>query len=204
MGRALIIGSALALLFTAVPLRADILEWQDSSGVHHYTNQLSSVPEEYRAEVATIARDWPRAEPPPEPIARAQGIPDEPEPTPQAPPAAPQDSGEMSAGTGTEKSGAPEGQPPQLAAVPPAAPAGPIMGEEQTVFGDFLPLGSRVGTARASNSVGGLTPFTAAPQRNSGGPSPIGAAGSPPIGAAGRSTMRIAGPPPSGATGRGH
>jgi hypothetical protein len=51
------------------PARADILVWRDASGVSHYTNDLSNVPPEYRAEAMTVAKDWARAEPPPEPVA---------------------------------------------------------------------------------------------------------------------------------------
>src|SRR5262245_37227092 len=51
------------------PARADILVWRDASGVSHYTNDLANVPPEYRAEAMTVAKDWARAEPPPEPVA---------------------------------------------------------------------------------------------------------------------------------------
>jgi hypothetical protein len=51
------------------PARADILVWRDASGVSHYTNDLANVPPEYRAEAITVAKDWARAAPPPEPVA---------------------------------------------------------------------------------------------------------------------------------------
>jgi len=53
----------------AVPVGADIFVWRDTSGVSHYTNDLANVPPEYRAEAMTVAKDWARAEPAPEPIA---------------------------------------------------------------------------------------------------------------------------------------
>ncbi len=52
------------------PASADILVWRDASGVSHYTNDLANVPPEYRAEAMTVAKDWARAEPPPEPVAK--------------------------------------------------------------------------------------------------------------------------------------
>jgi hypothetical protein len=51
------------------PARADILVWRDAAGVSHYTNDLANVPPEYRAEAMTVARDWARAAPSPEPVA---------------------------------------------------------------------------------------------------------------------------------------
>ena len=51
------------------PARADIFVWRDAAGVSHYTNDLANVPPEYRAEAMTVAKDWTRAAPPPEPVA---------------------------------------------------------------------------------------------------------------------------------------
>ena len=50
------------------PARADIFVWRDAAGVSHYTNDLTNVPPEYRAEAMTVAKDWARAAPPPEPV----------------------------------------------------------------------------------------------------------------------------------------
>lgn len=46
---------------------ADIYVWRDNAGVSHYTNSLENVPPEYRQNAMTVAKDWARAEPPPEP-----------------------------------------------------------------------------------------------------------------------------------------
>ena len=64
-----LLGVALIVAGVCGPSEADILVWRDNSGVSHYTNDLSNVPPEYRAEAMTVAKDWARAEPPPEPVA---------------------------------------------------------------------------------------------------------------------------------------
>lgn len=50
----------------ASPAAADIYVWRDNLSVSHYTNDLSNVPPEFRGDAMTVAKDWARAEPPPE------------------------------------------------------------------------------------------------------------------------------------------
>jgi hypothetical protein len=66
-------GSTVAILalLTAAPAAADILVWRDAAGVSHYTNDLANVPPEFRGDAITVAKDWARAEPPPEAVAPA-------------------------------------------------------------------------------------------------------------------------------------
>ena len=61
------IAALIGLVATVVPARGDIWVWRDRMGVSHYTNALENVPAEYRASAMTVAKDWERAEPPPEP-----------------------------------------------------------------------------------------------------------------------------------------
>ncbi len=49
----------------------DIYVWRDHSGVSHYTTDLGNVPEEFRSDATTVAKEWKRAEPAPEPVAVA-------------------------------------------------------------------------------------------------------------------------------------
>jgi hypothetical protein len=81
--RALVALVALA----ATPALADIYVWRDAAGVSHYTNALELVPPEYRANAYTVAKDWNRAEPPPEPPAaeRPANVSAPPAPPPPAP-----------------------------------------------------------------------------------------------------------------------
>jgi hypothetical protein len=61
--------SVLAIVAATSPAAADILVWRDSAGISHYTNDLANVPVEYRKDAMTVAKDWARAAPPPEPAA---------------------------------------------------------------------------------------------------------------------------------------
>src|SRR5262249_11966107 len=40
--------------------RADIYEWEDASGAHHYTNDKRGVPSEYQATAHVLMVDWGR------------------------------------------------------------------------------------------------------------------------------------------------
>ncbi|MGH7819979.1 MAG: DUF4124 domain-containing protein, partial [Candidatus Binatia bacterium] len=71
---------ALSLLVIAAPASGDIYVWRDRAGVSHYTNDLANVPPEFRATAITVAKDWVRAEPAPEPIPA-----EEPTPSPEQP-----------------------------------------------------------------------------------------------------------------------
>jgi hypothetical protein len=61
----------MAIVGATSSARADILVWRDSTGTSHYTNDLESVPPEYRNDAMTVAKDWARALPPPEPVPAA-------------------------------------------------------------------------------------------------------------------------------------
>jgi len=61
--------SVLAIVAAVSPAAADILVWRDSAGISHYTNDIANVPTEYRKDAMTVAKDWARAAPPPEPVA---------------------------------------------------------------------------------------------------------------------------------------
>jgi len=56
-----------AVVSSTSPAVADILVWRDSAGISHYTNDIANVPAEYRKDAMTVAKDWARAAPPPEP-----------------------------------------------------------------------------------------------------------------------------------------
>jgi YD repeat-containing protein len=57
-----------AIVGATSPAAADILVWRDSAGISHYTNDVANVPAEYRKDAMTVAKDWARAAPPPEPV----------------------------------------------------------------------------------------------------------------------------------------
>ena len=63
--------SVLAIVAATSPATADILVWRDSAGISHYTNDIANVPVEYQKDAMTVAKDWARSAPPPEPIAPA-------------------------------------------------------------------------------------------------------------------------------------
>lgn len=64
------------LLLVCVPASAgDIYVWRDHAGVSHYTTDLGNVPEEFRGDATTVAKEWKRAEPAPEPVAAAAAAP---------------------------------------------------------------------------------------------------------------------------------
>jgi hypothetical protein len=67
------------LLLVAPATAADIYVWRDQYGVSHYTTDLANVPPEFRSTAITVAKDWVRAAPPPEPAPVEQ-------PTPKAEP----------------------------------------------------------------------------------------------------------------------
>lgn len=54
------------LLTAPVAGAGDIYVWRDHAGVSHYTTDLTVVPEEFRGDAVTVAKEWKRAEPPPE------------------------------------------------------------------------------------------------------------------------------------------
>lgn len=61
---------ALIVLLAAPNARAgDIYVWRDHAGVSHYTTDLDKVPEEFRSDATTVAKEWKRADPPPEAVA---------------------------------------------------------------------------------------------------------------------------------------
>lgn len=60
-----------AIVGATSPARADILVWRDNAGISHYTNDLANVPPEYRSDAMTVAKDWARTAPPPEPAPAA-------------------------------------------------------------------------------------------------------------------------------------
>ena len=62
------LGVAVIVAGVSEPAMADILVWRDRAGISHYTNDIANVPPEYRAEAMTVAKDWARAQPPPEPV----------------------------------------------------------------------------------------------------------------------------------------
>jgi hypothetical protein len=67
---------AVILLLTAPCAGAgDIFVWRDHTGVSHYTTDLTNVPEEFRGEAVTVAKEWKRAEPPPEAIPASVAVP---------------------------------------------------------------------------------------------------------------------------------
>jgi len=50
---------AAGILFAGIA-RADIYEWEDAAGAHHYTNDKRGVPSEYQATARVLMVDWAR------------------------------------------------------------------------------------------------------------------------------------------------
>lgn len=93
---------AIVIIAAASPVAADIYVWRDDSGVSHYTNDLSNVPQEFRGDAITVAKDWARAEPPPEPVAPAAAAPAPVDDSSAAAVAAARDVPEAAAGGGPQ------------------------------------------------------------------------------------------------------
>jgi hypothetical protein len=121
---AVVVAASIVVIGGALPVRADIYVWRDSAGVSHYTNDIANVPPEYRGSAMTVAKDWVRAEPPPE------SAPAPPNPAPaSAPAAAPAASDGGAARDGYEAgyvAGLRASQPPAPAAVA-ASQLGPVV-----------------------------------------------------------------------------
>ena len=75
MRRTALLLALVGFVFKSSPVGADIYVWRDRYGVSHYTNDLANVPAEYRGSAFTIAKDWERAELPPEPAPVVQPTP---------------------------------------------------------------------------------------------------------------------------------
>lgn len=158
--------------------RTSIYGWRDDSGIQHYTNETTDVPETYRTRATTIVKDWNTAEQPPqETVCRA------PDDT-----AAPNQAAATSA--------------LQSSAVPPqanvteyvdASRSSSVVQDTQVappqtvVFDDLLllPLDGRASHHRARSPREILKPSGPVPQNPAGRP-PLGAAGRPLTGFAGR------------------
>lgn len=76
----------LMLLPAASP--ADIYRWEDDAGTVHFTDDFSTVPQQYRKKAKMVIREAPRTAEPPPPAPAAQGAGQTP---PQPPPPSPGD-----------------------------------------------------------------------------------------------------------------
>jgi hypothetical protein len=153
------------------PASADILVWRDTAGVSHYTNDLANVPPEYRAEAMTVAKDWARAEPPPEPVAMPVAA------TVAAEPGAAQPArdgyeaaylaGLRAAGLGQSTSGAP---PASMGSVVPSAETQP---QNAAVADRLAPVLVERHQARAPDEPRVSTVPSSPPLQGPAGPPPI-------------------------------
>jgi Wiskott-Aldrich syndrome protein len=173
--------AVVVLLAGAALVRANIYVWKDEAGVEHFTNRLEAVPEAYRAGVTTVARDWPRPEPPPEPVKSA----DERAPFANAP---------QLAAAAVAPPVVPPSVPRQEETPRPAAPTPPaIVQNTPSEVQPFIPWGL-IGAGGPPGRGGGFVSSEPGAQALSPpaamAPPPTGAGGPPPLGSAGR-------PPPA-------
>ena len=64
IGPRVILLVALALAALAPPAVAELYQWTDANGVHHYTSDPGSIPEAYRPSVRDIGSPRPQEAPP--------------------------------------------------------------------------------------------------------------------------------------------
>jgi hypothetical protein len=174
-----IVHAVLVNLIVAAMARAAIYCWYDPQGVTHYVDDPAKVPVEYRDQIVTFVNDLPP--PPPAPVEEAP-----PPPTPAAAPAPvtvqeqPQriDSGFDEgywAGVAAARLSAPPAplgpivQNVQIFEAPPQAPSYVVVGPA------FIPRAIPPPPRRFPPGGGGRF------LRGPAGPSPVGAAGPPPI-----------------------